>query len=303
MASLAAGASYTSNQAIALPYNMAPGTYYLGVIADYTGQQSETIETNNDLTGVVVNAFKDIDLVMTAVSTLTPAMVTGDTAIVSITVKNQGTTPAAGGHSAWIYLSQDAAITTADTRVGYWSAPMLVAGESASADVVVTLPIGMAAGSYYLGAIADGSNSIQESVETNNALTGMVIDVTAGAPKVDLIMTSVTTASTTLAVGSTATVSTIVKYQGNSKAVSVTSAGIYLSTDSIITTDDILIGTRPVAALTAGTSWIANTSVTIPTDLPPGNYYLGTIADYNNIEVESVETNNALTGAMLTITQ
>ena len=37
----------TQGTTLSFPTNLAPGTYYLGVLADYNGQLGETNETNN----------------------------------------------------------------------------------------------------------------------------------------------------------------------------------------------------------------------------------------------------------------
>jgi large repetitive protein len=47
-----------------------------------------------------------------------------------------------------------------------------------SAATVVTVPATLAAGTYYLGAIADYTNAQAELSETNNSFTGVTIQVT-----------------------------------------------------------------------------------------------------------------------------
>ena len=77
--------------------------------------------------------------------------------------------------------------------------------------------------------------------------------------------------------------------------------GIYLSTDDVITTADTYVGYRYVSSLSAGASSAADTVLTIPTGIAPGDYYLGVIADYGNTVKEFDETNNALAGNRITI--
>ena len=76
----------------------------------------------------------------------------------------------------WIQ-NQDAAITTADLRLGTRSVGSLAAGAVSSATTSVTIPPTVAAGTYYVGAVADYANTAQESNETNNARVGNVITV------------------------------------------------------------------------------------------------------------------------------
>ncbi len=77
--------------------------------------------------------------------------------------------------------------------------------------------------------------------------------------------------------------------------------GFYLSIDPVITTADMRIGTRSISSLAGGASNSALTTLTIPTIMNPMPYYIGAIADYTNIRVESNEANNSRTGNMIMI--
>jgi serralysin len=70
-------------------------------------------------------------------------------------------------------------------------------------------------------------------------------------------------------------------------------AGIYLSTDSTITTTDSLLGSSATPGLVSGGSVTQGTTLTFPTNLTAGTYYIGVIADYSDQIGESDETNNA----------
>src|SRR5947207_1595632 len=72
-----------------------------------------------------------------------------------------------------------------------------------------------------------------------------------------------------------------------------TTTGIYLSTDSTIATSDTRINTHATPSLAGGASDIESISLVLPTNLTPGTYYIGAIADYANTAAESDETNNA----------
>ncbi len=78
-------------------------------------------------------------------------------------------------------------------------------------------------------------------------------------------------------------------------------AGIYLSTDSAITTSDTLIGTHATPALAAGGSDLEIAELSFPADLTPGNYFVGAIADQNGQIAESNETNNASGGIAIVL--
>lgn len=79
--------------------------------------------------------------------------------------------------------------------------------------------------------------------------------------------------------------------------------GYYLSTDEFVTTDDLLLDVHPIPGVEPA-SW-AQISVdglaSLPVDLPPGTYWLGSIADHANQVTEFREHNNASRGAAFEI--
>jgi len=168
--SLAANASSTATTTVTIPPTLAPGTYTLGAIADYSSRQLETSEVNNALAGTAVTITPGADLVVTALSGPATAA-KGSTITITNTVTNQGT-GSAGGFYVNLYLSTDATITTADRRlVSRWVGSLAV-GASSPASTPVVLPTTLPSGAYFLGAIADPTSRAQEQSETNNALVG-----------------------------------------------------------------------------------------------------------------------------------
>jgi len=120
------------------------------------------------------------DLVITAVSGPSSAQRRQYLAITT-TVANQGAVTAVTdsyrGISVGLYLSKDATITTADTKLGSRTVTSLAPGASSTASVNVKIPSRTVEGTYYLGAIADSTNQVKESNETNNAKTGNAITI------------------------------------------------------------------------------------------------------------------------------
>ncbi|HEV2563374.1 MAG TPA: NF038122 family metalloprotease [Rhizomicrobium sp.] len=92
----------------------------------------------------------------------------------SFHINNTGTGSAAAS-TAGIYLSTDSTITTADTRINTHSTPSLAAGATDVESVVLALPNNLTPGTYYIGVIADYSNVVTESSETDNASTATPI--------------------------------------------------------------------------------------------------------------------------------
>lgn len=70
------------------------------------------------------------------------------------------------------YLSEDTLITTDDIQVGGYCPNGLEAGQTLRFWADVYVPVNIAAGFYYWGAIVDYNESVVETDETNNAALG-----------------------------------------------------------------------------------------------------------------------------------
>ncbi|KRQ10152.1 NF038122 family metalloprotease [Bradyrhizobium manausense] len=284
---------------LALPANLAPGTYYIGGIADYNNAISESNEANNNhnVTQITVTAPAKPDLTASFDSVSSTTIAAGGSTNVDFWVVNLGKAAAAGSTSG-LYLSTDATITTGDTLLTTVASPGLSAnGATGYYDhqtVSLALPANLAPGTYYIGGIADYNNAISESNEANNNHNVTQITVTAPALP-DLTASFDSVSSTTIAAGGSTNVDFWVVNFGKAAAAPSTS-GFYFSTDATITTGDTLLSTVASPGLTAnGTPGYYDhqaITLTLPSNVAPGTYYIGAIADYTNAIAESNETNN-----------
>lgn len=82
-------------------------------------------------------------------------------------------------------------------------------------------------------------------------------------------------------------------------------SGIYLSTDEIIDTSDILIATVNIPAIPGGGEiYHVHPNFHLPRDIEPGNYYIGSVVDIESSVTESDESNNVseTVPSLLTVT-
>jgi glucose/arabinose dehydrogenase len=129
------------------------------------------IDTLADIERLVFDD-QTIDLPDLTVSALTLA---GTTLAFNVINTGPGGAPAS---TTGLYLSLDSYISTADTMLATLPTPAL-APEASSGQSIVRLPSlfpdNLAAGTYYIGAIADRNEQIMEARGTNNALPGTPI--------------------------------------------------------------------------------------------------------------------------------
>lgn len=218
----------------------------------------------------------------------------------SYRIDNAGLLGAAASRTG-IYLSADATITTADTLLALDDVAALGAGGFSIESGKVTLPGDLAAGTYYIGVVADQPGAIGELSEANNI--SPAVAVTVEAPFVsDLDVTSKPALKIVwAAAGGSYKLTYDITNHGTVGTTPASHAGIYLSTDSTITADDRLVAIDDVAALASGATSGEGGTFVLPGDVAAGNYYIGVIADHDNAIGETDEANNASKAVAITV--
>jgi subtilase family serine protease len=302
--SLDGGSTFSCGGDVTVPAEMPSGTYWVGIIADDQHTVTESNEGNNDLAASSSTTIENTgpappDLVITEVTAPTTGTVGGQIAVTSRT-ENQGEL-AAGAFEVGIYLSTNDIISSLDRRIAYCSAESLDAGSGMNCSGDVTIPGDVTPGAYWIGAIADDQNAVTETDENNNDLAASNSTVIEGSGETqpDLVVTEMTAPATGTA-GSTVALTTVTENQGTG-AAGAFELGVYLSTDSTITTSDRRFAYCTAEALNVGSSLSCSGSVTIPADVAPGTYWIGAIADDQGTVTESDETNNSRAAANSTI--
>lgn len=292
---LSPGATSSGGGFLTVPAGVSDGTWYVGAIVDGAGLVSEDDEANNSL---VASATLEVaeaelpDLAPTSLSFSPSSVESGQQVTVSDTVTNLGLGDA-GSFQVGIYLSSDPEITSGDTLIGLRSVPELGAGELSFLSAALTVPANLAAGSWYVGALADVGGSRLESDEFNNSLAASGELFVTNPPRPDLIVTAFSFAPSQVDAGQSLSVDETVANQGL-VAAGPFRVGVYLSEDTDVTTDDRLIGFRSVAGLDVGASSVASAPLTVPSDTPGGVYFVGAIADHEGGVLEEDEDNNVV---------
>ena len=110
-----------------------------------------------------------------------------------------------------------------------------------------------------------------------------------GAPHPELSVSALSHCCPVVVAGETLTVSWTIWNQGDGSATP--DVGVYLSTNSIISTFDTRIDLRS-RSLASGEAKAATLALTVPPGLAPGVYYVGAIVDPGNAIAEYDESNN-----------
>lgn len=91
----------------------------------------------------------------------------GESIVITSWGRNQGKM-AASSFTVGLYLSTDVSIRATDQFLGSYNITFLNAGSTLKTASKITLPASILPGKYYLGAIADTQNNVEELNEKNN---------------------------------------------------------------------------------------------------------------------------------------
>ncbi|GAB2950635.1 hypothetical protein GCM10027048_14860 [Hymenobacter coalescens] len=269
-----------------VPAGTAVGTYYVLFVADYQNQVAEVNEQNNVASQLLTVTSPSVDLVVQTSSAPTTTTA-GASLSANAYVLNQGNTIAANS-SLGVYFSTNSTLDAADQLLFVSPGGSMSPGFSQYRSGVGTVPTGLAPGTYYLLFVADPQNLVVETNETNNVQTRTIAVVT---PAVDLTVSQLYVSPSTTTAGGTVSVQAYVYNQGNA-AATPSQLGYYLSANTTLDANDVLVGQTNIGSLTAGNYWLASGQAVIPTGTAPGAYYMLFAADHANQISESNEQNN-----------
>ena len=218
-----------------------------------------------------------------------------------LTESNTGTATA-GAHQSQLYLSTDNVITTSDVALGsHLSFTSIAAGGTQTQSVTFTVP-SVSSGTYYMGALVDVTNAVTESNETNNGgVRGGQITITPSSLP-DLAWTSLSNSpGDTWTVGQSIT-SQLTEANNGGSTAGAHQSQLYLSTDNVITTGDVALGSQlSFTSIAAGGTQTQSVTFTVPS-VSTGTYYMGALVDVANAVSESDETNNGgVRGGQITV--
>ena len=213
------------------------------------------------------------------------------------TTRNRGRAET-GAFRVGLYLSPNETITTDDELLGSCLVLSLGSGSVTSCDRTVTIPPSLTPGMYFVGVIADDQDDLDEANEANNARSATHAMV-AEIDEPDLAVTTLTAPASGTA-GGTISVTSTTRNQGTGVAGAFR-VGVYLSTNTTITMDDLLLDSCSFASLGVSGTADCDRSVTIPGTVTPGTYYVGAVADDRSSVPESNETNNSLSATNATV--
>lgn len=164
---------------------------------------------------------------------------------------------------------------------------------------VVTIPAGSSNATIDITPIDDAFVEPDETVTLTLAgdaayalgsPASAIVTITSDDVPPDLVVSALTVPANAGA-GAIMTVTDTTANSGAGPALA-SSTGFYLSTNILLDSADVLLGKRPVPALTAGGTNTSSTNLQIPPGTVTGTYYVLAVADVDGANPESQENNN-----------
>ena len=273
-----------------LSFIQDPGIYYIIVVTDADGEVSELNE-NNNVTAVGVDVeFSGNDLYIPQLSA-SPNPVTAGS-ILNI----HGTGTLTGYQeienlTVNYFLSADSTFAPSNNYLlAYRVYQGVIFPGDFSLDQALGIPAGLANGNYYIIVYIDTITLAGEFSKTNNYRS---VRIRVGTNKADLAVSALSTSIgyESIPPGSTLTVTGTGVNNGDVSAQNFFT-GYYLSSDSVYSSSDYLLGAQRDSLVSAGSSFSLNKSLFIPPTFANGNYYLIVRLDTANTVTEQNKVNN-----------
>ena len=291
----AASVNLTANN-VRIPASATPGAKFIGIRADSGNAIAESNENNNTATDSLTIAAPQPDLVVGALTLSASATPPGGSLTVNVTVSNAGSGNA-GASITRIVLSTDAVIGTGDVVLTSINTGSIAGGSALPLTANITIAANVTPGNYFIGALVDATNAVDESAEDNNTAT-QAFSV-SGLP--DLVVTALEASPTQVIPGNNVTLTFTIRNQGGTTADGATH-DVVLSNDEVIRNgEDVFLISRPTGSLTPGATATITVTIPIPANTSVGNKFIGVIADATNTVTEAVETNNTRSTAIVVV--
>ncbi len=287
-----------------IPANFPAGTYYVGSIFDcahgsstnWNGVRTEgpksLFETSraygadNACEHGRITVRRTMDLQPTAFSASSTTFVANGVYTFRSTTRNNGNTTTPTSTNGY-YMSANSTITTSDRLLLSFLLGGIGRGASRTHTANVRMPLNLAAGRCYPGVYVDRTRAIAETSETNNARAGRA-STCVGRP--DLVISALS-ASASFPAGGTVFVRSTTRNVGTAVAGS-SLTGIYLSTNSTISTSDDYLGGYLTGTLGVGASRTVTTRHRLSYCRRSAVCYVGAFADSTRLRTEISESNN-----------
>lgn len=285
VAGIPSASSVQRTHTLTVPPGTPLGEYFVALKVDITNAVMEALENNNVSSFGPFGTAPDLTGTILAPTDSGP----GEPFVLGASIRSEGA-PITGAFGVQVYLSPT---PTFDISTALPIGPAMVTlsnGFVFNGNITVTMPTNIPPSppSYYAVAVLDDQEVHTELDESNNVL---VSATTVSVRGPDLAGVDFVGGDFGFR-GETYPMTTTFRNAGGARAVGFTVC-IFLSDNQLISvaSDRLLLETAPMT-LQAGQRRTLTLEPPIPSDVPPGTWYIAAVFDCQGAVAESVETNN-----------
>jgi len=308
VSALEANGSSPEDANLRMPAALADGRYYILVVADDTDAVQESIESNN-LLALAIDVGEDAvetyysdrepepaserpDLRLTLTTAPQRDFAPGEQVPLSLTISNVGSAAAVQSRIKY-FISRDPVYDAFDKYGGYDRVAALGVGEEESESGNPRVPADAQGGLWYVLAVADANNDVEESEEENNVLAvPFMVDVDMpDAALADLVISEFTLDEDRPQPNAQTRVELTVANQGVD-AAATSRLKFYWSADEHYDAQDRFLDYRQVPSLGVGEDIALSATLRIPHGSRAGGHYILTVLDVGGVVSERFESNN-----------
>ena len=299
---LSAGAIGSESANVRIPADAADGSYFILFVADYDGDVVEGTENNNvfALPITVGNPQSGPDFAVDLASLSVGQADPDEQIVASADVVNLGSATSGVETRLKYYLSTDESYDGGDQYLNWDAVPALASQGTSPETAKVRVPADTAPGLYYVIFVADETELVVETDESNNVVAlPLVVGNYAAQP--DLWVSGASLSTSLVRAGEAVDVTAVVENLGVVAAPTV-NLEYMLSTDAVFSADDKQLSYDQVDSLGASLTSLEDASLNISTATAAGDYYLLFVADADEEAAELDESNNVM-AVPLTVTK
>lgn len=309
--SIPANQQSTQQISVTLPAGLVEGQLYIFAIADEGNNVVETNE-NNNVNNINISVVEDVNIVAVSATANTSQVEIGLELQLTSVIQNIGQSSTATTLTGGLFLLPDPGLSEAEFRLyitnlintngqggtvtvensgllqlGTFETSILASGEVYTDVSTIVIPPSASEGSYYLGFFVY-YNPLEDAPYDNYAWANIQI-----VQFTDLTPVAFTSSRSAVNPGETFPVSLTIRNNGTSTTNVIAPSWVVLSNDAIYQqSDDTFLASVNTPYLAAGEEIVQELSVTIPTTVTSGMYYIGVVADHDGLLTETDETNN-----------
>jgi len=286
---------------VRFPDSLNASSFYLIIKIDADELYTESNENDNILSFAMTltnNVSGNFNITNPSISDTSP--ITGDQITLTCTHNYSGSLNSETAVKVGYFLSSDNIFSEDDLFFGESTCDINANDTSDPQQGIFDIPLLLNEGDYHVLFVSDYENIYEETNENDN-LVSIPINISSLPNAVDLIPTSINISDSLFTNNNAIDVDLVIQNIGTASSGQGFDIGYYLTTNGNIGAESILLELETIGDLESGEEVSLQTSLSIPSDIPSGEYQFTVLVDVGDMVLEFNENNNTLSSSITII--